>query len=88
MSKVFFSCPNFTVLLVTNGPVIVTAAPIVKRFEGQTVDMLKFWAQSRFSGPIVVEELRRFQHEDTGTGGYIPAKRQGPCSKFVKDRRG
>ena len=57
MSKVYFSCPNFTVLLVTNGPVIVKAAPIVKRFEGQTISALTSWAQSRFGGPIIVEKL-------------------------------
>ena len=59
MSKVYFSCPEFTVLLVIKGPVILTAAPIVKRFEGQTIGALTSWAQSRFGGPIIVEKLRR-----------------------------
>ena len=57
MSKVYFSCPKFTVLLVTNGPVIVEAAPIVKRFEGQTIGALTSWAKTKFAGPIIVQEL-------------------------------
>jgi hypothetical protein len=57
MSKVYFSCPNFTVLLVTNGPMIVKAAPIVKRFEGQTIGALTSWAQTKFGGPIIVKKL-------------------------------
>ena len=57
MSKVYFSCPKFTVQLVMKGPIIVTAAPIVKRFEGQTIGALTSWAQKRFGGPIIVEKL-------------------------------
>ena len=57
MSKVYFSCPKFTVLLVTSGQVIVKAAPIVKRFEGQTIGALTSWARRRFGGPIIVENL-------------------------------
>jgi hypothetical protein len=64
MSKVYFSCPKFTVLLVTRGPVIVTAAPIVKRFEGQTISTLTTWARSRFGGPIIVQKLRKLPSED------------------------
>jgi len=59
MSKVYFSCPKFTVLLVTNGPMIVKAAPIVKRFEGQTIGALTSWARTKFGGPILVEKLGR-----------------------------
>lgn len=58
MSKLYFSCPEFTVLLMTRGPVIVEAAPVVKRFEGQTIEALKSWVQDKFGGPIIVEELR------------------------------
>ncbi len=61
MSKLYFSCRKFTVKLVTRGSIIVEAAPIVKRFEGQTVDGLKSWARSKFGGPIVVEELRQYR---------------------------
>ena len=53
----YFSCPKFTVLLVLHGDVIIKAAPIVKRFEGQTLDALASWAKSRFGGPIIVEKL-------------------------------
>ena len=41
MSKLYFSCRKFTVKLVTRGSIIVEAAPIVKRFEGQTVDAVE-----------------------------------------------
>ena len=58
MSKVYFSCPKFTVLLVMEGQIIVEAAPIVKRFEGQTIGALTSWAQRRFGGPIIVREPR------------------------------
>ena len=50
MSKVYFSCPKFTVLLVTEGPIIVEAAPIVKRFEGQTIGALTSWARVDSAG--------------------------------------
>jgi hypothetical protein len=73
MSKVYFSCPKFTVLLVTNGPVIVKAAPIVKRFEGQTLAALAAWVKSKSWGPIIVETLAerptvvsRVLHDDLG----------------------
>ena len=59
MSRVYFSCPEFTVLLVTRGQVIAKAAPIVRRFEGQTIGALTSWARSRFGGPIIVENLAR-----------------------------
>jgi len=42
-SKLYFSCLKFTVLLVMKGAVIVEAAPIVKRFEGQTIGALTNW---------------------------------------------
>jgi hypothetical protein len=61
MSKVYFSCPKFTVLLVTKGSVIVTAAPIVKRFEGQTIGALTSWARSKFGGQIRVEQLENIR---------------------------
>jgi hypothetical protein len=57
MSKVYFSCPKFTVKLVMEGAIIVEAAPIVKRFEGQTIRALTSWVQSRFGGPIIVRNL-------------------------------
>ena len=57
MSRVYFSCPNFTVLLVMEGPIIVEAAPIIKRFEKQTISALTSWAHSRFGGPIVIKTL-------------------------------
>ena len=60
MCKVYFSCPEFTVLLAVKGRVIVKAAPIVKRFEGQTIGALASWARTRFGGPIVVERLSEF----------------------------
>jgi len=59
MSRLYFSCPKFTVLLVTRGPMIVEAAPIVRRFEGQTIGVLTSWARNRFGGPIIVENLAR-----------------------------
>ena len=57
MSKVYFSCPKFTVLLVMKGTVIVKAAPVVKAFEGQTIGALSSWARTKFGGPIVVEKI-------------------------------
>ena len=57
MSNVYFSCPEFTVLLVMEGAVIVKAAPIVRKFEGQTIGALTCWARSKFGGPIIVEKL-------------------------------
>ena len=57
MCKVYFSCPEFTVLLAVKGTVIVKAAPIVKRFEGKTIGALTFWARTKFGGPIVVKKL-------------------------------
>ncbi len=63
MYKLYFSCPKFTVLLVTEGQIIVEAAPIVRRFEGQTIGALTSWAQSRFDGPIIVQKLPRPPNE-------------------------
>lgn len=57
MRKLYFSCPKFTVLLVVNGDVIEKAAPIVTVFEGQSLDALTAWAQSRFGGPIVMKDI-------------------------------
>ena len=57
MSKVYFSCPKFTVLLVMKGAVIVKAAPIAKAFEGQTIGALTSWARTKFGGPIMVEKI-------------------------------
>lgn len=68
MSKVYFSCPKFTVRLVTNGPVIVEAAPIVKRFEGQTIGALTSWAESKFGGPIIVQKLSEYVADRSGLG--------------------
>jgi hypothetical protein len=72
MDHIYFSCPKFTVLLVTKGSVIVEAAPIVKLFEGQTIGNLTSWAQSRFGGPIIVEELRHFRQESARSGTSPP----------------
>lgn len=55
--KVCFSCPQFTVLLLLQGSVIVQAAPIVRSFQGQTIEALASWAKSRFGGPIRIERL-------------------------------
>ena len=68
MSKVYFSCPKFTVLLVMRGPVIVKAAPIVKRFEGQTIGALTSWAESKFGGPIIVQKLSEYAAVRSGLG--------------------
>jgi hypothetical protein len=57
VTRVYFSCPKFTVLLTLKGTVIVKAAPIVSRFEGQTIGALTSWARAKFGGPIVVETL-------------------------------
>ena len=57
MSKVYFSCPKFTVLLVMKGAVIVKAAPIAKAFEGQTIGALSSFAQTKFGGPIIVKKI-------------------------------
>jgi hypothetical protein len=57
ISKIYFSCPKFTVLLAVKGRIIVKAAPIVKIFEGQTVGTLSSWARKKFGGPIVVKTL-------------------------------
>ena len=57
MEKIYFSCPHFTVLLMLEGAVIRKAAPIVRRFEGQTIDALTAWAKAKFGGPIIVEKL-------------------------------
>jgi hypothetical protein len=50
-------CPQFTVQLSVEGPLIVKAAPIVKVFERQSLDALTAWVKARFGGPIVVEKL-------------------------------
>ena len=57
MSKVYFSCPKFTVLLVMKGAVIVKAAPIAKAFEGRTIGALSSFAQTKFGGPIIVKKI-------------------------------
>jgi hypothetical protein len=57
MSSYYFSCPKFTVRLVVSGTIIQEAAPIVKKFEGQTLGALASWAESKFGGPVIVEEL-------------------------------
>jgi hypothetical protein len=57
MSSFYFSCPKFTVRLVVKGTIIREAAPIVRAFEGQTLDALASWAKSKFGGPVIVEEL-------------------------------
>ena len=53
----YFSCPGFTVRLVVKGGVIVEAAPIVRKFEGQTIGALISWARTRFGGPVIVEKI-------------------------------
>ena len=57
MNSIYFSCPKFTVRLVADGAVIREAAPIVTAFEGQTIGVLRAWAESKFGGPIIVHEL-------------------------------
>jgi hypothetical protein len=85
MSKVYFSCPKFTVLLVTRGSIIVKAAPIVKRFEGQTIGALTSWARSRFGGPIVVEKLPQAPRSREPQDRKPPLK-EGLCSKYPGNR--
>jgi hypothetical protein len=60
MDSVYFSCPKFTVRLVMEGTIILEAAPIVKKFEGQTIGALTSWAQSKFGGPIIVQKLSEY----------------------------
>ena len=60
MSKVYFSCPKFTVRLVLSGAVIHKAAPMVKQFEGQPLSVLTSWAESKFGGPIIVQKLSEY----------------------------
>jgi hypothetical protein len=55
--KLYFSCPKFTVLLTMRGRTIVKAAPIIHAFEGQSIDALTAWVQTKFGGPIVVERI-------------------------------
>lgn len=59
MCSVYFSCPKFTVRLMVRRTVILQAAPIVRSFEGQTIDALTSWARATFGGPIIVERLSR-----------------------------
>lgn len=73
MDKFFFSCTKFTVLLVMRGQIIVEAAPIVRKFEGQTLAALAAWVKSKSWGPIIVEILAerptvvsRVLHDDLG----------------------
>lgn len=67
MCSVYFSCPKFTVRLVTKGAVILKAAPIVRSFEGRTIGALTSWAWATFGGPIIVEELSHSLAPDSRT---------------------
>jgi hypothetical protein len=79
--KVFFSYPDFTVLLRMRDTVIVKAAPIAERFEGQSIGALTTWAQSRFGGPIIVKELRQFGRFPEGSGNGGPTAVHGVSDK-------
>ena len=68
MSKVYFSCPKFTVRLVVSGTIIRNAAPMVKAFEGQTIGALTSWAESKFGGPIIVQKLSEYAADRSGLG--------------------
>lgn len=73
MSRVYFSCPKFTVRLVLSGTIIQKAAPMVKSFEGQTLDVLTAWAESKFGGPIVVQKLSEYAAAAYTGRGYSVA---------------
>ena len=74
MLSVYFSCREFTVRLMVRGPSSCEAAPIVKKFEGQTIGALTSWAQSKFGGPIIVEKLSEYAASRSRAGlGYSEA---------------
>ena len=87
MSKVFFSCPNFTVKLVMKGLTIVEAAhrEAIRGADDGCVEILgtePIWrANYRRKTPAI--SAREHENHDR-----IPAKRGGSCSKFSKNRRG
>jgi hypothetical protein len=66
--SVYFSCPAFTVRLVLSGNVIWKAAPMAKRFEGQSVGDLASWAQSKYGAPISIETV---SHHAAGVASRI-----------------
>ena len=50
------------------------AAPIVKRFEGQTIGALTSWARRRFGEPIIVEKLNQEGNQSHPGNLNIPSK--------------
>jgi hypothetical protein len=81
MCKVYFSCPKFTVLLVTKGSIITKAAPITKRFEGHSIGALTTWARGRFGGPITVKELKQSARFSANRGEGGPTAVHGVSDK-------
>lgn len=75
MSSYYFSCPKFTVRLVVSGTIIREAAPIVKKFEGQALEALASWAESKFGGPVIVKELPAVPYPDRAPGQEKRASR-------------
>ena len=64
--SVYFSCPKFTARLVLSGPVIWKAAPMLKTFEGQSIDTLASWAQSKFGAPVSVQRVSEYAANRAG----------------------
>ena len=87
MSKVYFSCPKFTVLLVMRGPVIVEAAPIVKTIRGaddrcpDLLGTIPVWrADHRAETPAVPARKQTIDPR-------IPTGRRRSFARFFKNRR-
>jgi hypothetical protein len=53
----WFSCKKFTVRLKVKDEVITDAAPIVRRFKGQSLQNLETWVLNKGWGPIRKEEI-------------------------------
>ncbi len=50
MLEYWLSCHKFTCLVLVEHGVIKVAAPIVKKFEGQHIDKLRYWMKNKFGG--------------------------------------
>ena len=81
MHSVYCSCPKFTVRLMVEGAVILQAAPIVKKFEGQTIGALTSWAHAKFGGPIIVEKLSEYAASRSGTQCRGPGYSEASSSR-------
>jgi uncharacterized protein YbcI len=62
--KIQFSCALFTVRLVLTGNIIIEAAPIVRKFEGQPLINLISWVQSKNKERIIIYVLEEEQKPD------------------------